>query len=92
MLDAYLGIASPAGLHALVTDHTHTRLFLFRRLARFPSQPICGFWAVMPKDAADEVRSLLADGERIEALKMIQQRARDLGDLVPESEECDREF
>ena len=92
MLDAYLGIASPAGLHSLVADHAHTRLFLSRRLRRLHSRPVCGLWIVLPRDVAGEVLELLAIGERIEALKVLEQNARDLGTLIPDSIQESAEF
>lgn len=84
MLDAYLGIISPAGLHTLVADHTHTRLFLSRQLRRLHSRPICGLWIVLPREVAAEVRELLAVGEGFEALQLIEQKARDMGTLIPD--------
>lgn len=85
MLDAYLGIVSPVGIHTLVADHAHTRLFLSRRLRRLHSRPICGLWIVLPREVAGEVLELIAIGERFEALKLIEHNARDMGTLIPDS-------
>jgi hypothetical protein len=39
---------------------------------------------VLPRDIAGEVLELLAIGERLEALKLVEQKARDMGALIPE--------
>ena len=92
MLDSYLGIVSTAGLHELVADHAHTRRFLFRRIRRFRSRPACGFWIVLPREIARDVRELLAIGERIEALRLVENNAHDMGALIPDSAENEAAF
>jgi hypothetical protein len=84
MLTAYLGIVSPAGLDVMVPEHEHTLMFLLRRLARRTARRECGVWFVLPQETAEEVRWLLEEGERCEALRWSQLGARDFGVLVPE--------
>lgn len=85
MLNAYLGIVSPAGLDVMVPEHEHTLLFLFRRLARSSRRREYGVWFVLPQTVADEVRWLLEAGEQSEALRWSQLGARDFGILFPEN-------
>jgi hypothetical protein len=85
MLNAYLGIVSPAGLDVLVPEHEHTLMFLMRRLTRRSLRRECGVWFVLPQETAEEVRWLLEAGEPCEALRWSQLGARDFGVLVPES-------
>ena len=69
MLDAYLGIASPAGLHSLVADHATRDYFCLADFVVCIRRPVCGLWIVLPRDVAGDVLELLAIGERIEALQ-----------------------
>lgn len=85
MLNAYLGIVSPAGLEMLVPEHEHTLPFLMRRLGRRSCRRECGVWFVLPQETAEEVQWLLEAGESCEALRWSQLGARDFGVLVPES-------
>jgi hypothetical protein len=85
MLNAYLGIASPAGLHALFPEHEESLVFLLRRLKRRARQRECGLWFVLPEDAADEVRRLLDAGERADALRWSQLFAHDFGIVTADS-------
>lgn len=92
MLDAYLGIASPVGLDALVEDHPHTRRFLSRKIRRCHDRPICGLWIVLSREVAEDATRLLAMGERLEALRLVENNARDIGVLIPESTRWDADL
>jgi hypothetical protein len=80
MINSYVGIASQEGLEVFVPEHEHVVRFLARRAGR--RHAAC-YWAVMPEEAAAEVRRLLDLGEPYEALLALNLVATQIGPLLP---------
>ena len=82
MLQSYVGIASSHGLNALFVENAET-LRLVGRAAPPAGQPRVGFWAVMLDQDARRVAALLREGERREALRLLDRTVQDIGRLFP---------
>ena len=84
---SYLGIASRFGLESLWPEHPDTAAFLLRRAARHRDPRAVCFWTVMAREFADQINLELADGNRVEALILLQSLAWDIGRILPDQTE-----
>lgn len=83
MLNGYVGIVSRRGLCQLQVEREDT-LRRARQAQLLGTKAIrVGFWAVLADDNARYIASLLDQGERKEALRVLNQAAREAGHLLP---------
>ncbi len=80
MRNSYVGIVDRGGLVMFIPEHPHTERFLLRRSLREDS--VC-FWVVIDDAPARAVRTELVHGDRMNALRLLQQRAEDIGTILP---------
>lgn len=79
MLQAFVGIASKAGLSQLCPEHDETLLSV-RRAAH--AQRVA-FWVVLADDDARRIQTLFLCGYYREALVLLDRVARDFGRVLP---------
>lgn len=86
MLQAFIGIVSQHGIELFCPEDPATERFLWRRAQRARGRAAC-FWSVIPSEAVELIEVALRLGLPGEALKLLQQQARDYGFLVPSRDE-----
>jgi len=79
MLQAFVGIASKAGLAQLSPEHDATLLFA-RRAVRAER---VAFWVVLTDQDARRIQALFESGYSREALVLLDQVAKDIGRVLP---------
>ena len=84
MRRSYIGIASRFGLESLWPEHPHLAAFLLRRVARHRDPRAVCFWAVMAPELAEQIWLELAEGNRSDALILLQSLACEIGRILPE--------
>ena len=83
MTRPYLGIITSRGLESLVAETQHAMPFLLRRAyRRQPYKAIC-FWAVLFPLTAAHIHDLIASGQFLQALILLNVEAQDLGTIPP---------
>ena len=86
-MQAYVGIVSRQGLELFCPEHPQTVRFLCRRAKREPERLAC-FWSVLPDEAVGHIRAALRDGHSADALRLVQQQARECGLLSTADDEA----
>ena len=84
MLKSFVGIATLHGLEAFLPEHEHVVRFLSRRTRREAYRRAVCYWAVLPEEAAWEVRRQMDLGEPFTALQILDRTATDLGAILPD--------
>ena len=81
MLKAYVGVASKQGLSVFRPECDDT-LSLVRRSV-LPGVRRIGFWAVLTDSEAQEIHALLMNGQRREAMMLLDRCAKEIGRILP---------
>jgi hypothetical protein len=83
MLKSFVGIATRHGLEVFLPEHEHVVRFLTRRVRREALRRAVCYWAVLPDEAAWEVRRQMDLGEAYIALLLLDHAATELGPILP---------
>ena len=83
MYDAYVGLVTQWGLESLVPETDRARFTLFNRLRREPRSRACGAWFVVDRSIAQAAEALIDSGECNAAQRLLEERSRDAGVLLP---------
>jgi hypothetical protein len=83
MYDAYVGLVTQRGLESLVPETDRTRFTLFNRLRHEPRCRACGVWFVVDRNIAQAAEELIVAGECNAAQRLLEERSRDAGVLLP---------
>lgn len=83
MAQCYVGMVTRRGLEGLFAETEDVVRFLDRRMYRQrPYRGVC-LWAVLPDEAAEQVRMQLEFGEQREALRTLQCQSLHFGSILP---------
>jgi hypothetical protein len=83
MLNGYVGIVSRRGLCQIQIERQDTLRRARESAVPGNKQPRVAFWAIIPVHLACQVFALVEQGEGKEALRVLNQVARDAGHLLP---------
>jgi hypothetical protein len=83
MLNGYVGIVSRRGLCQIQLERQDTLRRARESVVPGHKQPRVAFWAVIPVHLACHISALVEQGEGKEALRVLNQVARDAGHLLP---------
>lgn len=82
MLNGYVGIVSRRGLCQIEIER-HDTLRRAHAAVSGTIHPRVGFWAILPERSAHAIFALVEQGETKEALRVLNQAAREGGHLLP---------
>ena len=83
MLNGYVGIVSQQGLCQIQVEGREAMLHVHRAATLSQDSPRVGFWAILPTETACYIAGLVDRGEGKEALRVLNQTAREGGHLLP---------
>ena len=83
MLNGYIGIVSRRGLCQIQVERQEVLQQIYRSATLGKHSPRIGFWATLPEEAARHISTLVLHGECHEALRILNQSARESGHLLP---------
>ena len=83
MLNGYVGIVSRKGLCQFQIERQDTLRLAHQAAITSSKQARVGFWAILPIPSALAIFALIEQGESKEALRLLNQTAREGGHLIP---------
>lgn len=83
MLKAYVGIASRRGFVAITPERERAVDLILDRARRLDFEDAVCWWAFLTEDEAADITRRLEGGELVSALYALNQRATQLGRILP---------